>query len=355
MKNTQKFWGRDKVFVIAEAGSNWRVGSRQKDIDMGKRLIDVAVEAKADAVKFQTYKPETVYVANAGGSNYLERQGHNKDIFEIFKDLSMPYEFVEIFARHCEERGVLFMSTPFSIDDFNVIDPHTAVHKIASYEISHKHLIIAAAQSQKPLVVSTGASVEGDIQWAVDTFTQHGGTEICLLQCTAKYPAPFCSMNLKAIPWLSQRFDLPSGLSDHSRHPTRAPIAAVALGARVIEKHYTTDNNLPGPDNSFAVLPDELKDMVQAIRDTEDMLGTGVKEVLDDERELAAFARRGLQATKDIKVGDVLKENENYAILRPGNRRLGIHPRMIDSLEGKMAAEEISEGDGLTPQSWTHE
>ncbi len=343
-----EYWRRSNVYVIAEAGSNWRMGTPKRDLAMARSLIDVAVEAGADAVKFQTYKPESVYVSNAGQSSYLSDAGFKEDIRDIFADLSMPYEMLPELADYCRHVGIDFMSTPFSQDDFAAIDPFVAVHKVASYEISHLHLLRMAAKSGKPLILSTGASNEEDIAWAVDTFYAEGGKDICLLQCTAKYPAPMSSLNISAISWLRERFGVASGLSDHSREPSLAPIMAVALGARVIEKHYTLDNRLPGPDHSFAITPSELSTMVRDIRMAEEALGDGTKQVQEVEKELAAYARRGLQATREIGIGDLLKEGENYAVLRPGQQKLGLHPKFISRVEGHKALRSLAVGEGLS-------
>jgi sialic acid synthase SpsE/RimJ/RimL family protein N-acetyltransferase len=350
---TPVLFSADRVMVIAEAGSNWRMGTPARDLAMGKTLIDVAVEAGADVVKFQTYRPETVYTENAGKSDYLTESGIQEDIRAIFRDLAMPYEMVADLAEHCRRRSILFMSTPFSPSDFHAVDPHTSLHKIASYEISHLRLLELAARSGKPLILSTGASVEADIGWAVETYRSVGGRDLCLMQCTAKYPAPPESMNLKAIPWLKRRFGVAVGLSDHSRHPTYAPLCAVALGARVIEKHYTLDNRLPGPDHSFAITPAELREMVAAIRAAEPMLGSGIKDVLDGERELHKFARRGVQAIRAIAPGEPLREGFNIDILRPGKQRPGVHPRYLASLEGRRATRAILAGDGIQPRDWS--
>jgi N-acetylneuraminate synthase len=319
---------------------------------MAKALIDVAADAGADAVKFQTYRPETVYVANAGESAYLAENGIREDIREIFADLAMPYEMVGGLAAYCRKRAIDFMSTGFSPADFAAIDPFVSIHKIASYEISHVHLLKLAAKSGKPLILSTGASSEEDIDWAVRTFREAGGRDLCLMQCTAKYPAPISSLNLSVLPWLQSRFSVTTGLSDHSREPALAPVVAVALGARVIEKHYTLDNRLPGPDHAFAILPHELKEMVRLIRLTEQSLGSGVKTVLPEEAELASFARRGLQALRDIKAGEVLREGEAFAVLRPGKRSLGLHPRHISRIEGRCAVRAIAAGDGIREGDW---
>jgi len=329
------------------------MGTPKRDMAMARALIDVAVESGANAVKFQTYRPQSVYVSNAGPSNYLCDAGIKEDIRDIFADLAMPYEMLPELAYYCRRVGIDFMSTPFSREDFAAIDPFVAVHKVASYEISHVHLLRMAAKSGKPLILSTGASNEEDIAWAVETFFAEGGKDICLLQCTAKYPAPISSLNIRAISWLRERFGVASGLSDHSREPSLAPIMAVALGARVIEKHYTLDNRLPGPDHSFAITPTELATLVRDIRMAEEALGTGAKHVQDVEKELANYARRGLQATRDIRSGEVLIEGENYDVLRPGQQKLGAHPKFITNIEGRKTTRPFALGEGLTLEDIT--
>lgn len=342
-----------RVFIIAEAGSNWRCGTTARDMSMAKTLIDVAAEAGADAVKFQTYRAETVYVPNAGDSEYLAEAGIRESITDIFRDLAMPYEMIPELAAHAAKQGLEFMSTPFSVADFDAIDPFVARHKIASYEISHPRLLQRAGRSGKPLVLSTGASDEADIAWAMETFLAAGGRDLTLLQCTAKYPAPLDAMNLRAIGRLARRFGVPVGLSDHSRHPTWAPLAAVALGATVIEKHYTLDNRLPGPDHAFAVTPGELAELVRAVRAAQAMLGSGEKHVLAAEGELRAFAQRAIQATRDIRAGETLAEGVNIDVLRPGKRARGLHPRRLGEIEGRRAARDIALGDGIREGDWT--
>ncbi len=336
-----------RVFIIAEAGSNWRMGTPARDRAMAFRLIERAAEAGADAIKFQTYRPETVYVKNAGKSDYLADAGIVEDIQDIFADLSMPYELIPELTKHCRQYGIEFMSTPFSKKDFEAVDPYVKRHKVASYEISHLRLIELAARSGKPLILSTGAATEGEISWAVNLFRANGGRDLTLLQCTAQYPAKAEAMNVSVIPWMAHRFQVPVGLSDHSRDPLTAPVAAVALGAQVIEKHFTLHNDLPGPDHAFAITADELKKLVQAIRQAELMLGSGVKTVLEAEGELRLFARRGIQAIRDIKKGEVLSEGVNIDILRPGKQPQGIHPRFITEMEGKKAKRAIALGSGV--------
>lgn len=341
-----------RTFIIAEAGSNWRVGSPERDLAMARDLIHAAVDAGADAVKFQVFRPETTYVQNAGSSDYLSEAGIKEDISSIFANLALPYEMIPELASYCKTDGIAFMASAFSQKDFEAIDPYVSIHKIASYEIGHVRLIELAARSGKPVFISTGAALEDEIAWALDTFREHGGKDITLLQCTARYPAKPTSMNLSVIPWLKNRFHVEAGLSDHSRDPICAPVAAVALGAKVIEKHLTMDNNLTGPDHTFALEPHEFKFMVHSIRQTEKMLGSGVKIIQESEQELRLYARRGIQALLDIKKGEIFHEGINIDILRPGKQKQGIHPKYIVAIEGKASTRSISAGSGIQLGDW---
>jgi N-acetylneuraminate synthase len=352
MARLTPFMENKSIFIIAEAGSNWRMGTLDRDLNMAKTLIDSAAEAGADAVKFQIYRPETIYVANAGISNYLAATGIKKEMQEIFADLAMPYEMIPQLAEYCQASGIEFMATAFSIKDFLAIDPYVRRHKIASYEIGHIRLLESIAQSAKPTFISTGAATENEIAWAVEAFFAYGGKELTLLQCTAKYPAEADSMNLRSILWLKERFKCSVGLSDHSRDAMVAPIEAVALGAKAIEKHFTLDRRLPGPDHAFALNPQELKEMVRAVRLAEQMQGSWVKTIHPSEQELRHFARRGVQALCPISVGQVLQEGVNVDILRPGKQTLGIHPKYLQQIEGKKAARFIPLGDGIQWGDW---
>lgn len=337
----------NSTFIIAEAGSNWRMGSTKKDLEAAKKLIEVAAEAGANAIKFQVFRPDTIYVPNAGSSGYLSSAGIEKEMQEIFTDLAMPYDMIPTLAAHAEKNGIEFMATPFSKQDFLAIDPYVKKHKIASYEIGHIRLIELIAKTGKPTFMSTGAANESEIAWAVETFKKNQGGHLTLMQCTACYPANAHSLNLRSISWLQERFQCQVGLSDHSQEANTAPVAAVTLGATAIEKHFTLDSSLPGPDHAFALEPHALKSMVAAIRDTEKMLGSWVKTIHPSEMELRNFARRGLQAIQEIQKGDLLKEGVNIGILRPGNQPLGIHPKFLEQVEGKRATRHIPLGNGL--------
>ena len=239
------------------------------------------------------------------------------------------------------------MSTPFSVSDAEAINPFVRIHKIASYEISHTRLIQYVAHTGKPLILSTGACDYEDIEWAMNCFYDSGGKDISLLQTTVRYPAEIGTLNLKVIPNLIARYKVPVGLSDHSRNPILAPICAVALGARIIEKHFTLHNKLPGPDHYFAVTPPELATMVKAIRDAEESLGTAVKSVQESEVELKRFARRSIQTIRAVKKGDKLEEGVNLDILRPGNKSQGLHPKYISEINDKIATRDIAIGEGI--------
>ena len=336
-----------RTFIIAEAGSNWKSGTLEDDLARAKELIKTASKAGADAVKFQTYRPETVYVQNAGNSNYLSKHGINENINDIFKHLSMPYEMIPELHKYCKQEDILFMSTPFSVDDAKQIDPFVELHKVASYEINHVRLLEFLAETNKPIIVSTGASTYEEIDFAVNLLKKKINT-IGLLQCTAKYPTTLDSLNLFVIPQLKTRYNLPVGLSDHSIDPIIGPLLAVGAGATIIEKHFTLDRNLPGPDHPFALVPNELEIMVQAIRKADSAKGTGKKEILDVETELRRFATRSIQAIKNIKKGETLREGYNIDVLRPGNRIRGLDARFLSSVNGKKAKTDIETGDGVT-------
>lgn len=337
----------NRVFVIAEAGSNWHSGNDGKGKARAFEMIEVAKAAGADAVKFQTFRAEDTYVSNAGSSDYLAEGGIREDIRTLFEELSLSDEMVYELAEHAKKIGIEFLSSIFSPRDFALIDPLVKRHKIASYEIGHLRLLELAARSGKPLILSTGASSSAEIDWAVDVFKKNGGTSLTLLQCTAKYPAHPKDLNLRVIPWLKSRYQVGAGLSDHSFEPLSAPLAAVALGASCIEKHFTLSRTLIGPDHSFAIEPLELRQMIHSIREVESMLGSSVKRVEVIEEELYFFAKRGIQALRDIRKGEILNEGENIAILRPGKQRLGLHPKHLLNIQGKIALRDIRRGEGI--------
>lgn len=336
---------RKRIFLVAEIGSNWIAETKEKSFLRAEALIKAAADAGVNAVKFQTFRAKKVYAASPGKARYMAER--EQDIMEILTDLEMAYEDIPRLALLAKTFGLEFMSTPFSIDDFDAVDPYVSFHKVASYEIAYFPLLEKIALSKKPVFLSTGASFLSEIAFAVRFLQKHGCSDITILQCTAAYPAQPESMNMRALETLSSAFGLPVGLSDHSLDCTAAPVLAVAFGASVIEKHITLHRSLPGPDHIFSIEPKELKMFVEKIRYAEKMVGSGEKRVLPQEEELFAFAKRSLQATKPINVGEIFSENVNMEILRPGSNRKGAHPSFAPLFEGRKSRRDICAGDGI--------
>jgi N-acetylneuraminate synthase len=320
-------------YVIAEAGSN-HGGSLERAF----RLIDVAVEAGADAVKFQLFKAKKLYPRSAGEAEYLEAK---KSIFDIIAELQVPDAWIEKLAKHCAEQRIDFLCTPFDEDSADVVAPHVPAIKIASYEMTHLPLVRHCAVKGKPMIVSTGTAELAEVQETVAAIRSVGNQQIALLQCTASYPAPIETANVRALVTLREATDLPTGLSDHTSDPLVAPIVAVALGAAIIEKHFTLDRGLPGPDHRYAIEPGELARMIQCIRSAEAALGHGRKELLPVERELHAFARRSIFSARAIQAGERFSR-ENLTILRCGRHQAGMPPSSLDELIGKQASRAIT-------------
>ena len=335
------------TFIIAEAGSNWKIGSLNDDISQAKQLILSAANAGADAIKFQTFKSKTVYAQDAGQIDYLSNKNTSSSINKLFDDLSMPYDMIPELSSFCNKHKIIFMSTAFSVEDAKHLDPYVKIHKVASYEINHVRLIEFLARTKKPILISTGASSYNEIDFAIKKIKENGNVKIALLQCTAKYPAPIDSLNLNVIPALKSKYGLPVGFSDHSLDPVVGPLLSVGLGATIVEKHFTMNKSLTGPDHMFALDPDELKLMIDSIRNADAAKGNSIKQVLNVELELQKFATRSIQATKNISKGDILSEGKNFDILRPGNRIRGLNARFLDLVNGKKATKDISIGDGI--------
>ncbi len=339
-----------KVFIIAEAGSNWKAGSYNADLKRAKKLIQIAAQSGADAIKFQVFRASTVYVPNAGNSDYLEKSGIKKSINKIFQKSEMPYGMLSELSNYCKKQNIEFMATAFSVEDARAINKYVKIHKVASYEINHIRLLEYLATTKKPIILSTGASNYDEIDFAVNLLKKLRVKKYALLQCTAKYPAPLESLNLATIPQMRQKYKVPVGLSDHSTDPIIGPLAAIALGATIIEKHFTLDKNLPGPDHKFALDPLELKEMIQGIRGAQKSFGDGKKRILDVEKELRGFAVRSIQAIKDIKKGDKFVEGYNIDVLRPGKRSRGAEARFLPKIIGKTSNKPIKLGNGVRLQ-----
>jgi N,N'-diacetyllegionaminate synthase len=333
--------GGASVYVIAEAGSN-----HDRDLDQAKRLIDVAAVAGADAVKFQTFASDRIVAETSTRAKYLDGLlPPDKTMADLFRELELPREWHAELFRHATEAGLDFLSTPFDFEAIDLLDElGVKAFKVASYELWHLPLIREVASRGKPIICSTGMADLADVQEAVDTVAETGNDQLILLHCVVNYPPPFADLNLRAIQTLQTAFQVPVGYSDHSAG-IAAPIAATALGASVIEKHFTLSRDLPGPDHRFAIEPNELTAMVRAIRDAHDALGSGIKRMAPAEEDLYTTARRSLFAARDIVAGTVLTEAD-IAILRPGT---GIEVRDLRKLVGRTARRSIGRHE---PLSW---
>lgn len=329
----------EPVYIIAEAGSN-----HDRKLDQAKRLIDVAAEAGADAVKFQTFAADRIVAETTTRAKYLDDLlPAGKTMSELFRELELPREWHAQLFDHATAAGLDFISTPFDFEAIDLLDGlGVKAFKVASYELWHLPLIREVASRGKPIICSTGMADLADVQEAVDTVAATGNDQLILLHCVVNYPPPFSELNLRAIQTMRTAFGVPVGYSDHSPGIT-APIVATALGAAVIEKHYTLSRDLPGPDHRFAIEPDELKAMVRGIRDAHDALGTGIKRMAPAEADLYTTARRSLFAARDIAAGEVLTADD-VSILRPGT---GIEVRDLDKVIGRTARRAIGRHEPL--------
>jgi len=341
VKIGNKLVGRgEKVFIIAEAGSN-----HNGKLEQAKELIKVAAEAKADAIKFQTFRAGKLYVKKAGSADYLKT---SKSIFEIIKKLEMPYKWIPQLNEYCRKAGIIFLSTPYDEESADKLEEAgVPAYKVSSYNVTHLPLLKYIARKRKPIILSTGASNLGEIKEALEAIYSQKNENVILLQCTASYPAPLEYINLNVMNTFKQAFQVPVGISDHSRDPFVVPFAATAMKANLIEKHFTLDKSLPGPDHKYAVEPDELKAMINGIRGVEKALGSPIKEVASVEKELYDFARVRIHAVKDIKKGAVLTE-KNIAILRSGKAKPGLDPKFWDLILGKKVVRNIKRYEGIS-------
>ena len=335
----------EPCYVIAEAGSN-----HNGNLEQAQTLIDVASAAGVDAVKFQGFRARTLYPETAGKSGYLKDE---RPIYDIIRAMEMPLEWIPILAKYCAAKGVDFICTPFDEAWVEALDPHVPAFKVASYELSHAPLLRKVLACGKPTFISTGASKLDEVMQVVELARETGNEQIVLLQCTAAYPTPLRDVNARALVTMREATGCLVGLSDHSRDPIVAPVVAVALGAAVIEKHFTQSNWLPGPDQRFAVEPEELKRLVRAVRDAEAVVGTGVKDVLGVENELRAFARRSVFSGRAIRKGERLSE-ENILVLRNGINAPGLPPSEYPGLLGRRAACDIASGTPITAAMVEH-
>ena len=315
-------------------------------IELAKKLIDKAAEAGVDIVKFQTFKSEKLVTKTAKQADYQQKnlQGSAGDSqLAMLKKLELSVEDHYVLIEYCKQKGIKFLSTAFDFDSIDFLHSlNLGVWKIPSGEITNYPYLRKIAQYGEPVILSTGMSEMDDIAAAINVLLKFGlkREQITILHCNTEYPTPFADVNLKAMQQISEEFHVKVGYSDHTKG-IEVPIAAVTLGATVIEKHFTLDKNMEGPDHKASLEPDELKAMVSAIRNIEQAIGTGVKTASASEKKNIGVVRKSIVAACPIKNGDTLTE-ENLTVKRPGT---GISPMRWEEVIGKKATRDYEEDE----------
>ncbi|MFA5822198.1 MAG: pseudaminic acid synthase [Thermodesulfovibrionales bacterium] len=339
--STRKIGNNHPVFIIAELSAN----HRQK-YELAVETIKAMKESGADAVKLQTYTPDTITI-DSDNDYFQIKQGtlwDGKTLYQLYQEAYTPWEWQPKLKEIAEDLGLICFSSPFdktAVDFLEKMD--VPAYKVASFEITDIPLIEYIASKGKPVIISTGIAELSDIAMAVDACKRMGNEQIALLKCTSAYPAPLEDVNLKTIPDLAETFKTVVGLSDHTLGIS-VPVAAVALNARIIEKHFILDRKLGGPDSAFSLGPEEFKAMVTAVREVEKALGKVSYDLTDKIKKSREFSR-SLFVVNDIKAGEVFTEI-NVRSIRPG---FGLHPRYLKDILGKKATKDIGRG---TPLSW---
>jgi len=327
----------DKVTIIAEIGVN-----HNADVDIAAKMIVVAKEAGADVVKFQTAKPEQFISRFAQKADYqIRNTDSDMSQLDMVKKLLFPFEKYVILKRICDSEGIVFCSTPFDIESIAFLKTlDIPFWKIPSGEITNLPYLIRIAETARPIVLSTGMCTLGEVRDAVDVLTSHGAGELTVLHCNTEYPTPFEDVNLRAMLSIRKELNVKVGYSDHTPG-IEVPIAAVALGASVIEKHFTLDRSMEGPDHKASLEPDELAAMIRAIRNIELSMGNGTKTPSPSEQKNIEIARKSIVAKRDIKAGELYNE-DNITTKRPGN---GVSPMRWFEALGQIAKRDFQEDE----------
>ncbi|OZI68287.1 N-acetylneuraminate synthase [Bordetella genomosp. 1] len=336
------------TFIIAEAGVN-----HNGDSDLALRLVDIAADAGADAIKFQTFSADRLVLKGAPKAEYQRKQTGAGDQYDMLKALELPEAAYEALVRRCEARGIEFMSTPFDAEaaEFLVRLGMKRI-KVPSGEITNLPFLRTLARHGKPIILSTGMSTLEEVEAAVDTIRKEresarlGGElreVVTVLHCTSNYPAAASDVNLRAMHTMRDALDLPIGYSDHT-DGIEISIAAVALGARVVEKHFTISRDMAGPDHKASLEPAELQALVRGIRSVEQAQGDGVKAPAEKELAVRALVRRSVAAGRAISKGERFDE-QSLVLLRPGT---GIPPAQLEQITGRVAARDIAAGTALS-------
>ena len=324
------------VYIIAEAGVN-----HNGDINLAYQLVDAAKAAGVDCIKFQTFKSENLVSHTAQKAEYQKAATGDSSQQDMLKQLELSFgEFVSL-KEYCDRKGICFLSTPFDFESIEFLNSiEMPFWKIPSGEVTNYPYLVALAKTGKPVVMSTGMCEMREIEDAIAVLRENGASDIKLLHCNTEYPTPYEDVNLKAMKTLRDAFGVEVGYSDHTKG-IEVPIAAVAMGASVIEKHFTLDRNMEGPDHKASLEPQELKEMVDSIRHIEAALGSGDKRPSPSEKKNMAVARKSIVAAARIKAGDILTE-ENITVKRPGN---GICPMRWKEVLGTRAVRDFEEDE----------
>lgn len=330
---------RGRTFIVAEMSANHNM-----DFERAKAIIKAAAESGADAIKIQTYTPDTITIDSDKPAFRTKGIWEGRTLYELYGKAYTPWEWQAELQQYAHECGIEFFSSPFDLTAIDFLEAlNVPVYKVASFEINDIPFIRKIARTGKPIIISTGIAYLEDIDLAIRTCLDAGNDNVILLKCISAYPAPYDNMNLKVIPNMAETFDCICGLSDHSMG-TEIAVAAVALGAKIIEKHFTLNRADGGEDSKFSMEPHEFKDMVSQIRNVEKALGTTTY-MLNDEQIDSRIYSRSLFAVEDIKKGEVFTVN-NVKSIRPG---IGMHTKYWDDIIGKRARIDIDKG---TPMEW---
>ena len=330
---------KNKVLIIAEAGVN-----HNGSMELARKLVDAAAEAGVDMVKFQTFKAEKLVTIDAAQAEYQQKNtGKSESQYATLKRLELSERDHEELIAYCQQKGIRFFSTAFDMESLDYMRSlNLGIWKIPSGEITNYPYLKKIASYGEPVILSSGMCSMDDIQAALDVLTSSGLSkdDISLLHCNTEYPTPWGDVNLNAMPAMGKYFGVKMGYSDHTKG-IEVPIAATALGATIIEKHFTLDKTLPGPDHRASLEPDELAAMVKAIRHIEQALGSSQKAVTPSEQKNMQVARKSIVAAKDICRGDILLE-DCLAVMRPGT---GISPMRWNEVVGSVATRDYKKGE----------
>jgi len=325
----------EPVFIIAEAGVN---------LERAKKLVDIAVNAGADAVKFQTYKAENVVASGTDSADYAKKNlGKQIEQVEMIRAYELDYNDFKIIKKYCDQKGIIFLSTPHSFDAIDFLEDLVPAYKFGSGDITNLPALKHAAKKGKPIILGTGMSTLDEVKNAVRAIKKEGNNKIIALHCTTSYPCPIEEVNLRTMRTMQKKLDCLVGYSDHTLGIT-VPIVATSLEASVIEKHFTISQELSGPDHKASLEPHELKEMIRQIRIVEKALGSSEKKPVDSEKKTMKLIRKSIVAKQNIPKGKIITK-KMITIKRPG---IGLNPKYIDKVAGKKAKIGIKKDEVIT-------